>query len=302
MSDIREKTVCFAEVSDKMRSYKEILIKELGYCGCIIKEVSNTGQDIEKVREIIGQCEIVIHILSDNDPIINSIGRGIEEQQINYSVQHFLSQKLINESSENGFKIFAWHPRSSSGSIFEEEKISRHLLRIQQLEEVELLRTNFEEFKLYLLNQIEADNEETVDEFYIKGNNNICIYFLYDSIDKEIVLEYIEYIKKRGFTVFTPIFDSDIMNARQMHSTCLKKFDFAIIFAKEASGNWVNMKIMDVLKSPGLGRKKNILGKAVFTTEKKGKVLNLVRRGFDFIPIDQNTLTNQVEGFFVKNS
>ena len=186
MSNIRGKTVCLAEVSEKMRSYKENLIKELEYAGCIINEVSNASQDIEKAREIIGQCEIAIHILSDNDQIINSSGRGLEEQQIIYSVQHFLSQKLLSESTENEFKIFAWHQKLSTESIFEEASISSHLERIQHFEEVELLRTNFEDFKYYLLNKIVIDAEEAVDEFYIKGNNNRCIYFLYDSVDKEI--------------------------------------------------------------------------------------------------------------------
>lgn len=300
MSNISNKIVYFAEVSEKMRSYKENLVKELEHYGCSIKEASNARIDIENIREIIEQCDIAIHILSENDQIIDSVGKGLEEQQIIYSVQHFLSQKLLSQSTKNGFEIFAWYPKLSSENLFEEEMIPTHLQRIQQFEEVELLRTNFEVFKHYLLNKIENDTEEAVDEFYIKGNNNHCIYFLYDNVDKKIAIEYIDYLKKRGFTVFTPIFNSDIMEVRQLHNSCLMKFDIAIIFAKKANVNWLNMKIMDVLKSPGLGREKRILGKAVFTSEQKGKELNMIGRGFDFIPLDQNSWKNQMEGFFKK--
>ena len=300
MSNVSGKTVYFAEVSETMRSYKENLVKELEHYGCIIKEVPDARQDIENAREIIEKCEISIHILSDNDQIIQSADRGLEEQQVIYSVQHYLSQKLLSEAVENRLKIFAWHPKSSSNNMFEEERIPNHLQRIQQYDEVELLRTNFERFKHHLLNKIEADTTETVDEFYIKGDNNVCIYFQYDNIDKEKALEYIDYLRKRGFTVFTPIFDGDIIEIRKMHNSFLKKFDIAVIFAIEASVNWVNMKIMDILKSPGLGREKKIMGKAVFTSEQKGKELTLIQGGFDFIPLDQNSLKDQIGGFLKK--
>lgn len=297
MSNLSRKTVYFAEVSEKMRSYKENLMRELDHHGCIIKEASITNQNIEDVREIIEQCDFSVHILSDNDQITDSVGKGLEEHQIIYSVQHFLSQKLLSQSTKIGFKIFAWHQRLSSENFFDEERIPAHLKRIQQLDEIEFLRTSFEEFKYYLLNKIENDTEDTVDEFYIKGNNNRCIYFLHDIVDKEASIEYIDYLRKRGFTVFTPIFGSDIMEVRQMHNNFLMKFDIAIIFAKEASVNWLNMKIMDILKSPGLGREKGILGKAVFTSEQKGKAMTLIQRGFNFIPLDSSSQKDQIEGF-----
>ena len=90
------------------------------------------------------------------------------------------------------------------------------------------------------------------------------------------------------------------MDIRQTHKSFLKKFDIAIIFAKEASVNWVNMKIMDILKSPGLGREKRILGKAVFTSEEKGKKLMLIQRGFDFISFDNNSLKEQFARYLKK--
>ena len=300
LSNMNRKTVYFAGVSESMRSYRENLIKELENHGCIIKVAPDAISDIEQAHEIIDQCECAVHLLSDEDKIINSIGRGYEEQQIIYSIQYFLSQKLLAASSESGFSIFAWHPKSRAESIFEEEKIPIHLQKIQQSEEVELIRTNFEDFKYYLLKKIEADATETVDEFYIKGDSNLSVYFIYDNVDKKVASEYTEFLRQRGFTVFTPIFSSDILEVRKSHNTCLMKFDIAIIFAEDATENWVNMKIMDILKSPGLGREKPILGKAVVISEQYAKMLTLISRGFELIPLDQDSPKDQIIDFLIK--
>ena len=300
MTDTNGKVIFVADVSESMQNYRDNLVKELEHFGCTVKFRSRENEGADKNFEVIGQCDIAIHILSDEDQTNGSSGKGLEEMQIHLSVQHFLSQKLVSSSAENDFKIYAWHPKSSHESIYEEEKVSPHLRKIQQLDEVELLRTNFEEFKYYLLKKIEIPALEGTDEFYIKGNDHYCIYFIHDVLDYEAAQPYIEYLRKRGFTVFTPVFDSDIMAVRQIHTTSLKKLDIAIIFSIDAGVNWINMKIMDILKSPGLGREKPILGKGVFVQEHKGMMLQLKGRGFDFCPIDSDFKKEPIDDFLSK--
>jgi hypothetical protein len=87
------------------------------------------------------------------------------------------------------------------------------------------------------------------------------------------------------------------MEIRQMHNNCLKNFDLAIIFANKVSSNWVNMKIMDLLKSPGLGREKEIIAKAVFLPEEKVKMCPMANRGFDIVLYDENLAEDQIDAF-----
>lgn len=297
-SHLNDKTVFVSAVAQELSDYRQNLIKELEQAGCKVQEVAKVTGDSEQLQEILEDCNIAIHLLSDEDTMIDGIEKGIEEFQVQYSVQQYLSKKLVSDSGENGFTIYAWHPKPRAESIFDEAHIPSHLKKIQQLEEVELLRTNFEEFKYYLLDKVNSNEKPTDgDEFFIKGTNNINVLFLYDASDSDEAKEYIDYMKKRGFTVLTPMFDGDIMAARQLHNDHLKKFDVAIIFALKANNNWVNMKIMDILKSPGLGREKEIQGRAVFMPEEKAAVLQLSGRGFDFFPIDQFSLKEQVDEF-----
>lgn len=292
--------IFFAEVSDKLQGYKDNLIQELKNNGCIIKQASLASDDIDQLRQTIEQCDAAIHILSDQDFKQDSSDKGREEIQVNCSVQHYLSQKLLSDSSESDFKIYAWHQKASSESIFQEEKVAPHLRKIQQHEEVDFLRTNFEEFKYYLLKRIENIATEELDEFYIKGNDSISIYFLHDAVDKEAASEYIDYLNVRGYTVFSSVFGGDIMTLRQTHTNYLKKFDIALIFGKEAGANWINMKILDILKSPGLGREKSILGKAICIPDHKRNLLAMTSRGFEIIDIENDVVKRQLDGFLQK--
>ncbi|MCG8308438.1 MAG: hypothetical protein MI975_13675 [Cytophagales bacterium] len=291
------KKVFVAKVSDDMLEYKENLVKDLMHHGCTIREADPTRENREHIREIIERCDAALHILSDRDFDFDESGKGVEEQQINYAVQFYLSQQLVTNSSENDFTIYAWHPKSSTVNIFEEEHIPGHLKKIQQFEEVDLIRTNFEDFKYYLLKKIEFNPSEKANEFYIKGSENLSIYLMYDAIDEDHVKKYADYLKKRGFNLFTPEFQGEIPEIRQRHVDSLKNFDIAIVFSKESSMNWVNMKVMDILKSPGMGRVKKIKGKAVFLSGSEEMSLTPIARSFKIISTASGSPKEQLEVF-----
>jgi hypothetical protein len=301
MSRKSGKSVFVAAVSPEMSRFKENLIVELQNNGFVVGPKVDDPDEILNTPELLGDYDIAIHILSDNETIHKSTGKGIEEQQIFFSVQHYLSRKLFSDSKEEMFKIFAWHPKSRHETIFDEEHLSPHLRKIQQMEEVEFLRTGFEDFKYYLLKNLEQISPVNIDEQYIRGDNNQCIYFLFDKPDKQEATVYIEYLKKRGYVVYAPQFEGELIENRQLHTNYLKKFDLAVIFANAASVNWVNMKIMDILKSPGLGREKEIAGKAVFMPAQKAKMCPLVQRGFYVIEYKEDGAEDQIDGFLSKN-
>lgn len=297
MSNIGNKTVCFAEVPEKMRAYKENLMNELEQYGWEIKEVPKAKQQIEKAPEIIEGCEIFIHILSNEDHLIDSNKRSFEEQQIKDSVQYLKSKRLLTESTGKDVNIFVWHPRSSTESIYEEKITPEYLQRIQQIDEIELLRTDYEGFKYYLISHMEALAEVEEDEFQDEGNCDLSVYFQYDKADEEMAIKFIEYLKKKKVTVYTPEFDGDIVEIRKLNNSYLMIMDVAIIFSKTTSVNWVNMKMMDILKSTGLGKENKILGKVVITTDIIEKELILKQRGFDFFSLDQGSAKSKIFSF-----
>lgn len=302
MSKSSGKKAFVASVSSDMLGFRDNLILELEHNGYVVGQLDDGIDEISTSPEFLEQYNFAIHILSDREEVILPNGKGMQEQQIQYSVQHFLSRKLVSDSEEELFGVFAWHPKSRSESFFEEEYLSPHLRKIQQLEEVELLRTNFEDFKYYLFKKLEENSSIAIDEQFIKGDNNLSVYFLYDISDRLVAEKYVDYLKRRGYLVYTPQFEGEIMEIRHLHTNYLKKFDIAVIFADNAGVNWVNMKIMDILKSPGLGREKAIAGKAVFMPASKVKMCPLAQRGFDLIEFQKDQMEDQIDGFLNKIS
>jgi hypothetical protein len=63
-----------------------------------------------------------------------------------------------------------------------------------------------------------------------------------------------------------PAFEGELLELRQKHIENLRNLDGAIIYKGKANDYWVRMKALDLLKAPGFGRKKPILGKAIVTT------------------------------------
>lgn len=289
------KTVYLAEVSPEMVWHKENLAAELKHQNCTLRIIDAKDISQENIRQTIDGCDLSVHILSKNDKEIIQGDKGIEESQIHISTQYHLSQRLISQSSDDIFEILAWYPRTNAIDIYGVEKLPKHLTKIQQLEEVELLRTGFEEFKSYIFKKLESDPIEEIDEFYIKGDDSLNIYFLYDGVDQPYVNDYIELLNNRGYTVFTPQFDENILAVRHAHNTSLKQFDIAIIFSKDSNVNWINMKIMDIMKSPGLGRNKPIKGKSILCTTEKLTKLPMAKQGFHHVSSDQFSCKEQID-------
>ncbi len=296
MPDNSGKRIFIAEVAEQMQEHKANLIRELEYSGCEVHLVSSGELIDEKYFDLIEHCDFAVHLLSEDDRQEGGLKKGLEEQQIEFSLQHLRRLEILEGSTESHFKILAWFPRHFSQGYTETESLSPHLERIQQHEGIEFLQTNFEEFKQYLLQKIHEE-ERGADDFFIKGDEDQSIYFIYDKTDRELAERFILYIRRRGFRVLKPLFKGDVIAVRQAHQNFLKQFDIALIFAVNASATWANMKIMDIMKAPGLGRQKDILKKGIITTEEKKLSIPLIRHGFEFIPYDQEKLKELIDDF-----
>ena len=296
MPDVSEKKIFIAEVADKMQEYKANFIRELEYSGCTIHQINRTELLDENYFFLIEHCECAIHLLSGEDTAHEGSNKGLEERQIEYSLQHLRRIKISESESSSSFKIFAWYPRHFVRGFADNEPLPPHLERIQQLEGIEFLKTNFEGFKQYLLQKIYEEPRKE-DDFFIKGDEDRSIYFIYDKPDQDTAERFIPYLRQWGFKVLKPMFKGDVLAVRRAHQDFLRKFDIAIVYAVNASATWANMKIMEIMKAPGLGREKDVLKKAIITTDEKKAAIPLITQGFDFLPYDKEKLKEYIDDF-----
>ena len=108
--------------------------------------------------------------------------------------------------------------------------------------------------------------EELVEAHDRKGGNEVrgkTIYLLHDRVDQNEVRPYLEMIEKSGFEVIQPAFKGELLEVRKHHINSLRNLDGAIIFKGKVNDQWVQMKVLDLLKAPGFGRNKPIKAKAL---------------------------------------
>ncbi len=105
---------------------------------------------------------------------------------------------------------------------------------------------------------LESQARKNVDE-----SGGKSIYLVHDKIDDQEVRPFREAIEKSGFKILMPAFEGELLDVRKQHIENLRNFDGAIIFKGKVNDQWVRMKVLDLLKAPGFGRKKPIQGKAI---------------------------------------
>ena len=102
-----------------------------------------------------------------------------------------------------------------------------------------------------------------------KTDSSKIIYLILDKEDIEEGQVIAKALKKKGFRVVQPIFEGELVDVRYIHQENLKRCDAAIIYFGNTSEAWIKTKLQDLMKSPGFGRVKKMIAKAVYFRDEK---------------------------------
>ncbi|MBX2963613.1 MAG: hypothetical protein KF687_13965 [Cyclobacteriaceae bacterium] len=258
---LRRKTIYLAETGHDLSVQRNIIKRELQRHGYIVtpsKTLPGNIHDFEKaVRGDVDDAHLSIHLIgSAYGEIPEGSDRSIVDLQNRYASEK--SQKV----GKDKFTRLIWiNPVLTNASERQRAFIDTIKRDTEVQEGAEILQTPLEDFKNIMREELlEADEKNAMGE-----TGGKCIYLVHDRIDHMEVKPLIDAIEKNGYTVLIPGFEGDLLELRQKHIDNLRNFDSAIIYKGKVNDQWVRMKVLDLLKAPGLGRKKPIKGKAVLT-------------------------------------
>lgn len=265
LKDVRNlfsnKPVYLAQTGYDLTVQRNIIHRELqrlGYTVLPSRSLPGELPEFERVvKEDLAQSGVSIHLIgADAGLIPNGTDKSAQELQNLLAMERGLSAREKNEE----FPRYIWITSQLSQAGERQKTFIDGLRRdVETTEGAELIQTQLEDFKAII-------REELFDTFEKHSHDDIgtdAVYVLYDKVDAGLVGPLLEMISQAGLRVLQPDFERDLLSLRQQHIDNLRKLDVAIVFQGTMNDQWVRMKVLDVLKAPGFGRKKPVRAKAV---------------------------------------
>ncbi len=259
----KRKNIYLAETGHDLSVQRNIIKRELirhGYVVMPQQTLPGTLSELDKVvRKDLEECSLSIHLIGS---AYGEIPQGADRSVVD--IQNRLAAERSLQAKQNGqeFSRLIWiSPVIANASDRQKNFIESIKRDVEAQEGAEILQTPLEDFKNIM-------REELVESVERKGSGadtGKSVYLVHDRVDQQEVKALAEVIEKSGYKVLMPEFEGELLELRKKHIDNLRSFDAAIIFKGKVNEQWVRMKVLDLLKAPGFGRKKPIKGKAIYT-------------------------------------
>jgi hypothetical protein len=195
-------------------------------------------------------------------------GTRIHSTEVLGSLDAALDFSLVNPL----FPIFVWCGPDGSHSGFQDQHLA--LLDREVGPNTEIVQSSLEDFKSLVYDRIESGSAQRSsavtrmpkwDQAPFEGGPVAKpeLYVIYDQQDKEAAKPITDFIQGKGVTVLESVFEGEQSTLRSIHNEYLRRCDAALIIYGRVREPWVRMKQQDLLRSPALGRRKNLSAKGV---------------------------------------
>ena len=275
------KSIFLAETSHDLTTQRNIIRRELqrhGYKVLPDHTLPTNADELEKiVTEELEECSMSIHLIGNS---YGEIPKGSDRSVVDIQ-NKIASEKGVKNKSNDPFSRLIWISPNVKHTSEKQKTFVENLQRdISSMEGAEILQTPLEDFKNIVreeLIDVNAEQKFNIGQSASDNGREKKVYMVYDPIDQKEVNPIIKFVENAGYKVIHPEFTGELLDLRQHHIENLVNFDLGIIFYGKVNLQWVRMKLLDLLKAPGFGRVKPVLGRAIITG--KGNKLDLERFG-----------------------
>jgi hypothetical protein len=259
----KRKTIFLAETGHDLSVQRNIIKRELQRHGYVVlpnQTLPGTLGELERfVAHDLEDCHLSIHLIGN---AYGEIPEGSERSVVDLQNKIAAEKSIRAKQNNQEFSRLIWiSPNLVNASERQKGFIENIKRDVEAQEGAEILQTPLEDFKNIMREELVDTGEKRTQD----DSGRKCIYLMHDRIDHNAIKPFIEVIEKSGFKVLMPEFEGELLDLRKKHIDNLRNFDAAIIYKGKVNEQWVLMKALDILKAPGFGRKKPIVGKALLT-------------------------------------
>ncbi|MDB4795521.1 toll/interleukin-1 receptor domain-containing protein [Verrucomicrobia bacterium] len=255
------KTVYLATTTADRNEDRENIARDLRERGHLILPDRQLPFDEETMKGMICQfmerADVAIHLLGSSYGMIPEAGdKSIIESQIQISAQ---------EASNNEMERLIWLPNQLKASE-EKQKDFVDRLRVDPAtyQRTDFVEGSFETFKGLVIDHFSQEPKDIAGEATMDSNNGLrTVYLMAPPNDEEKIEAIEDYLFDQGLEVVIPVFSGTESDVAEAHMENLRICDSVLIYFGSATRQWVNMKLNNMIKASGQGRKQPIREKAI---------------------------------------
>ena len=259
-------TIYLAETGQDLNVQRNVIRRELQRHGFRVLPdytLPREANAAEKaIKEMLSESIISVHLIGNSYGEIPVNGdRSLVDMQ-----NKLAAQKVSENPSGRKLQRLIWiSPHQESSSDQQKTFIENIQRDLTSLEAAEIFQTPLEDFKNTVREELfdHQDSGEDLTKDIKIDAKKFNAYLIYDKVDADEAKVVSKELIKAGLNVLHTDFDANVLDLRKMHLQKLKLLDIGIVFRGKVNDNWVRMKLLDLVKAPGLGRSKPVLGKAV---------------------------------------
>ncbi len=280
----KRKSIYLAETGHDLSIQRNIIKRELQRHGYIVlpsHTLPTSSAELERsVKKDLEECSLSIHLIGS---AYGEIPEGADISVVD--IQNRLASEVTSAKRQRKeeFSRLIWISTNLKSASDRQKSFIDNIKRDTEAQEgAEILQNPLEDFKNIMREELIESQERTGQEEHLGRS----IYLLHDRVDTNEVKPYMDMIEKSGFKVLMPAFEGELLDVRKRHIENLRNLDGAVIFKGKVNDQWVRMKVLDLLKAPGFGRKKPIQGKVLLSSTNSSALENFKSQDLQVIAGD----------------
>jgi hypothetical protein len=237
-------------------------IRQLGYKIFDPSKAINDAAELKKeIEESLAKSTLSLHIIGNSElPLVPGQEISVVEYQNKVFVEY-----MNNNKNASIFRLI-WippdiKPKTEKQKLF----IDSFMHQVEAMGNTEIVQTPIEVFKSIIQRKLISKPAMDTIEKKSENGDKKSIYLIYNESDIEKVkLIKSEFEKKNLAVLMSEKAQNNIESIRNHHKNLIQ-CDAVLIVQTESNKLWLNSKISDILKAPGIGRKKKYAAKALYT-------------------------------------
>lgn len=261
--------IFFAETSPDQAQNRNYLIREFKHQGYNVIPDSKLSNDMmefsDQVQNYMEESILSVHLLGNQyAPLLKNIEISKVELQ-----NDIFSEVISSNDAEKAKlrRLVLIPPSLKARSEKQRNYIESFKRNIELHKNTEIIQTPLEDFKSIIQKRIdfELNDEIKPAEDIVTGE---FIYIIKDNSDNKKLDELKAGLKKQNIDFVETQTSRNKIELIKQHQKNLALCSGVIISYGSNNVQWLNSKLTDIIKSPGIGRKKPFLFKAIFTDQK----------------------------------